>query len=210
MNLIYFDTITSQNSFLKDLKNFFITDNSRLNDSILFDTLIKNNQIEQAISIYSSHNHLIDLSHSVCLDARFCDIKNFQKFEQFSKNKLSIRKKELFYQNALNWAVATDCIENVSYLYNQKTLQAEWFNEDLFKIAIENNATKLTEFFILQVRIPFTENLKLFLEEKSPKTILQFESRIPFVFGDDSDFKQFLKNFKENNLFKVKKNKLSK
>ena len=91
MNLIYFDTITSQNSFLKDLKNFFITDNSRLNDSILFDTLIKNNQIEQAISIYSSHNHLIDLSHSVCLAARFCDIKNFQKFEQFSKNKLSIR-----------------------------------------------------------------------------------------------------------------------
>ena len=95
-------------------------------------------------------------------------------------------------------------------MYNQKTLQAEWFNEDLFKIAIENNATKLTEFFILQVRIPFTENLKLFLEEKSPQTILQFESRIPFVFGDDSDFKQFLKNFKENNLFKVKKNKLSK
>ena len=68
----------------------------------------------------------------------FYEKYNEQKFEQFSKNKLSIRKKELFYQNALNWAVATDCIENVSYLYNQKTLQAEWFNEDLFKIAIEN------------------------------------------------------------------------
>lgn len=209
MNILSFNDISDNIPLFGIVKNLIISDSDKFKDSLYFDTLIRNNQVERALSIYSKTNHLIDLSSSVSLVSRFCDLKNFQKYEDFSQKNLSITKQNKFYQNALNWSVANDNIEQVSYLYQKNSLQPEWFNNDLFKIAVENNATKMIDFFIYEVRISFDENIKHFLEEKNPSLIYNFQDRIPFVQGDLLDRELFIKNFQEQKLFELKKkNKL--
>lgn len=205
MNIVGFNDISDHIPFFNNLKNLVVTDSDKFKDALYFDSLLKNNQVERALSLYSKNNHLIDLSHGVCLVSRFCNLKNFQKYEQFSQTKLSVSKQIKFYQNALNWSVANDNFEQVSYLYHKNALQPEWFNNDLFKIAVENNAIKMIDFFIYEVRIAFDENTKNFLENKNPLLINDFQQRVPFVQGDLLDRELFIKNFNEHKLFEVKK-----
>lgn len=180
MNTLSFGNISNQLSF-DFFKNLFITDRDKFNDSVYFDQLIKANKVEQALSLYSPKNHLIDLTSSVCLVSRFCDFKNFQKYEQFCQKKVPLIKKELFYKNALNWSIATDNYNVISYLYQQNELKAEWFDESLFKIAVENDSSKMIDFFIYQVRLPLSQSTKDFLIHKNPLIVESFESRVPFV-----------------------------
>lgn len=79
----------------------------------------------------------------------------------------------------------------------------------MFKIAVNNNAIEMIDFFIEQVKVPFSSEIKEFLLLKNPTIITKFESRIPFINGDQSDFTLFIKNFKENKLFPTKQKQKS-
>lgn len=203
MNTLSFGNISNQLSF-DFFKNLFITDIDKHKDFVCFNQLIRANQIEKALSLYSIKNQLIDLTSSVFLVVRFCDFKSFQKYEQFCQKKIPVSGKSSFYMNALNWSIATDSYNVVSYLYHQNELKAEWFNENLFKIAVENDSKKMIDFFIHQVRLPLSQNVKELLQEKNPSLINSFLERMPFVAGDQTDFQLFVNNFKENKLFPVK------
>lgn len=204
MDILQFGNISNNIPLWENFKYLFITDSDKFKDSLRFDQLLRANQVDKALSLYHVKNRLIDLVYSVTLVSRFCDLKNFKKYEAFCHKKILLRRKEFFYHNALNWSIASDNYEQVSYLYHRHELKAEWFNEELFKIAIENNASNMIEFFIHEVRIPFTTDVKSYLESKESSLLTVFQNRVPFLYNDQSEFKHFIEKFNQQKLFPLK------
>lgn len=75
-----------------NIKSLLVTSKDKFNDSLCFDNLLKHNNVEKALSLYSVKNELINLTLSVIYVARFCDLQNFKKYESFCENKITEKK----------------------------------------------------------------------------------------------------------------------